>query len=79
MLQIGEFSRICQVSIKTLHHYDKMGLLVPAQVDRLTGYRYYETQQIDRMIYIQRLKRYGFSLEEIQHLLSVSDKKRTRG
>lgn len=79
MLQIGEFSRICQVSIKTLHHYDKMGLLVPAQVDRLTGYRYYETQQIDRMIYIQRLKRYGFSLEEIQHLLSVSDKKELAG
>lgn len=79
MLQIGEFSRICQVSVKTLHHYDKMGLLVPAQVDRLTGYRYYETQQIDRMNYIQRLKRYGFSLEEIQHLLNVSDKKELAG
>ena len=79
MLQIGEFSRICQVSVKTLHHYDKIGLLVPAQVDQLTGYRYYETEQIDRMNYIQRLKRYGFSLEEIQRLITVSDNKELAG
>lgn len=73
MLQIGKFSQICQVSVKTLHHYDKIGLLVPAEVDHLTGYRYYQTEQIDRMNYIQRLKRYGFSLEEIQGLLALSD------
>lgn len=75
MLQIGEFSKICQVSVKTLHHYDRIGLLAPAEVDRLTGYRYYRTEQIDRMNYIQRLKRYGFSLEEIQYLITVSDHK----
>ena len=73
MLQIGEFSKICQVSVKTLHHYDKIGLLAPAEVDRLTGYRYYQPEQIDRMNYIQRLKRYGFSLEEIQGILVISD------
>ena len=75
MLQIGEFSKICQVSIKTLHYYDKIGLLAPAEVDRFTGYRYYKMEQIDTMNYIQRLKRYGFSLEEIQHLITISDKK----
>lgn len=79
MLQIGEFSRICQVSVKTLHHYDKIGLLAPAEVDRLTGYRYYRTEQIDRMNYIQRLKRYGFSLEEIQRLILISDRKELAG
>ena len=73
MLQIGEFSRICQVSVKTLHHYDRIGLLAPAKVDALTGYRYYEPEQIDVMNYIQRLKRYGFSLEEIQKLLTLSE------
>ena len=75
MLQIGEFSKICQVSVKTLHHYDRVGLLAPAEVDRFTGYRYYKAEQIDTMNYIQRLKRYGFSLEEIQHLITISDKK----
>ena len=60
LLQIGAFSKICQVSVKTLHHYDKIGLLAPAEVDRFTGYRYYRLEQIDTMNYIQRLKRYGF-------------------
>ncbi len=75
MRQIGEFSRVCQVSVKTLHHYDKIGLLAPAEVDSVTGYRYYRAEQIDTMNYIQRLKRYGFSLEEIQCLLTISDNK----
>ncbi len=75
MLQIGEFSRVCQVSVKTLHHYDKIGLLAPAEVDSVTGYRYYRAEQIDTMNYIQRLKRYGFSLEEIQRLLTISNNK----
>lgn len=78
MLQIGEFSRICQVSVKTLHHYDKIGLLAPAEVDRLTGYRYYQREQIDTMNYIQRLKRYGFSLEQIQNILAISDNSELR-
>lgn len=73
MLQIGEFSKICQVSVKTLHHYDKIGLLTPAEVDCFTGYRYYQSEQIDRMNYIKRLKRYGFSLDEIQSILAISD------
>lgn len=73
MLQIGEFSKICQVSVKTLHHYGKIGLLKPAEVDRFTGYRYYRLEQIDTMNYIQRLKRYGFSLDEIQGILAVTD------
>jgi len=72
---IGEFSRICQVSVKTLHHYDKIGLLVPAEVDQVTGYRYYQAEQIDTMNYIQRLKRYGFTLEEIQQIITLSDEK----
>ena len=79
MLQIGEFSRICQVSVKTLHHYDKIGLLVPAEVDQVTGYRYYQVEQIDTMNYIQRLKRYGFSLEEIQQIITLSDEKEISG
>lgn len=74
-MQIGEFSRICCVSVKTLHHYDKIGLLTPAEVDRVTGYRYYSMEQIDTLNYIRRLKYYGFSLEEVQYLLTLSDHK----
>lgn len=70
MYQIGEFSKICQVSVKTLRYYDGIGLLKPSSVDRFTGYRYYDRSQLERMLLIQKLKRYGFPLEEIGALLS---------
>lgn len=73
MLSIGEFSKICQVSVKTLHHYDKIGLLVPAAVNPQSGYRYYDLAQVDQMLLIARLKRYGFSLDEIRHFLACED------
>ncbi len=41
MFKIGDFSRISQVSVKTLRYYDEIGLLKPAHVDRFTGYRYW--------------------------------------
>ncbi len=73
MFTVGEFSRICQVSVKTLRHYDKIGLLLPEKVDPVTGYRYYGRQQVDRMLLIGRLKRYGFSLDEIKALLQCEN------
>jgi len=45
MFKIGDFSRISQVSVKTLRYYDEIGLLKPAHVDRFTGYRYYSVDQ----------------------------------
>ena len=48
-------------------------IICATEVDRITGYRFYQLEQIDTMNYIQRLKRYGFSLEEIQSILAISD------
>jgi len=62
-------SKACSVTVKTLHHYDKIGLLKASDVDRFTGYRYYSEEQIGTMLLIDRLKRYGFSLSDIQNLL----------
>lgn len=73
MFTVGEFSKICHVSIKTLHHYDKIGLLLPLKVDPLNGYRYYGRQQLNTMLLIGRLKRYGFSLEDIKLLLACKN------
>ena len=73
MYQIGEFSKICQVSVKTLRYYDKIGILRPSKTDKFTGYRYYDREQLEKMLLIQKLKRYGFSLEEIPPLLSCDD------
>lgn len=65
MLTIGQMSKICGVSVKTLRHYEKIGLLRPRKTDEANGYRYYEDSQISTMLLIGRLKRYGFSLTDI--------------
>lgn len=69
MIRIGDFSKLSRVSIKTLRYYDEMGLLRPTEVDRFTGYRYYEYSQLTRLYRILALKYLGFSLEEIGRLL----------
>ncbi len=80
MLRIGEFSNLSQVSVKTLHHYDDIGLLRPARIDAQTGYRYYEAAQITRLVRIRALKNLGFSLDDITVLLrpDVSEVERTQ-
>jgi DNA-binding transcriptional MerR regulator/effector-binding domain-containing protein len=67
-LQIGEFSRLCGVTIKTLRHYEKLGLLIPEHIDRYSGYRYYSVGQMQKMGAIRELKSLGFSLVEIVDL-----------
>ena len=69
MLRIGEFSNLSQVSVKTLHHYNDIGLLSPAHTDAQTGYRYYEAVQLTRLVRIRALKDLGFSLDDITLLL----------
>lgn len=68
-LQIGEFSKLCGVTVKTLHHYEKLGLITPSKVDPWTGYRYYHVGQLQTMNTIRRFKELGFSLEEIGGLM----------
>lgn len=70
MLKIGDFSKLCQVPIKTLHYYDQIGLLKPSEVDRFTKYRYYSLDQISRLNRILAFKDLGFSLEQIAELLN---------
>ncbi len=69
MLKIGDFSKLAHVSIKTLHHYDDMGLLRPAFVERFSGYRYYSLDQLAVLNRILALKDLGLSLEQIAQLL----------
>ncbi|MDR0841571.1 MAG: MerR family transcriptional regulator [Christensenellaceae bacterium] len=66
MYRIGMFSKLGKVTIKTLRHYDEVGLLPPAQVDAETGYRYYTTEQLFKLHKIVALRQMGFSLAEIR-------------
>jgi DNA-binding transcriptional MerR regulator len=69
MLKIGEFSQLAQVTVKTLHHYDEIGLLKPAHIDTFTKYRYYTLEQLPRVHRIMALKDLGLSLEQISLML----------
>ena len=64
-LKIGEFSNMMQLTVKTLRHYERKGLLIPYDVDEWTGYRYYTVNQMQRLNNIRGLQRLGFSLDEI--------------
>ena len=65
MLKIGEFSSLARISIRTLRHYDELGLLRPLQVDTGTGYRYYSVSQLPRLHRILALRDLGFPLERV--------------
>lgn len=67
-LKIGEFSRLMQTTVKTLRHYEQIGLLLPDEVDEATGYRYYRMEQMLRLNAIKDLKSLGFSLDEIKDI-----------
>lgn len=72
MFQIGEFSRLAHVSSRLLRHYDDIGLLKPARVDRSSGYRYYSAAQFAALNRILVLRDLGFSLEQIDSMLKQS-------
>ncbi len=70
LFSIGEFSRISGLTIKTLRFYDDNGLLKPARIDPVTGYRFYDADSADRARVIARLRDLQFPLETIATILA---------
>ncbi len=68
---IGQLAKRSGVPIDTVRHYERIGLLKPA-VRLASGYRRYGEAEQKRLQFILRGKALGFSLEEIQELLSLS-------
>ena len=69
MFKIGEFSRLVRVSARMLRHYEKCGILCPAEIDKFTGYRQYSAGQIPLVQSIVTLRDLGFSIDEIKDIL----------
>jgi DNA-binding transcriptional MerR regulator/effector-binding domain-containing protein len=69
MFKIGDFSKLCRVSVRMLRHYDEMGLLKPERVDNFTGYRYYSAHQLSRLNRILALRDLGLSLDQVAQIL----------
>ena len=72
-LSIGEFSKATSIPPKTLRFYHEKGLLIPAVIDRESGYRFYDQHCFERAKIITALKRLDFSLGEIAEILEQAD------
>lgn len=73
MFYIGEFSKMGKTTVKTLHHYDHIGLLRPEAVDGATGYRLYTTRQLVELHRIQALRQAGLALDEVAAIADGAD------
>ena len=72
MKTVKEVSRITGVSVRTLHHYDAIGLLKPTQVTE-AGYRLYDDSALTRMQSILLFRQLQFPLKEIRIILDSPD------
>lgn len=72
-VSIGDFSVMTSLSRKALRHYHDIGILEPALVDSQTGYRFYDTSQVDHAHIIRRFRSLGMSIPDIKALLSADD------
>ncbi|WP_207454913.1 MerR family transcriptional regulator [Herbiconiux sp. SYSU D00978] len=72
LMHIGELAERTELSLRSIRHYDEVGLLKPAGRTE-GGFRLYTEDDFDRLMLIRRMKPLGFSLEEMADLLRVID------
>ncbi|WP_147803843.1 MerR family transcriptional regulator [Alkalicoccus halolimnae] len=70
-MKIKEVADLVGISVRTLHHYDEIGLLPPEEITE-SGYRLYSEENIEMLQQILFFKELGFSLKEIKKIISSS-------
>ncbi|MGD0247076.1 MAG: MerR family transcriptional regulator [Streptosporangiaceae bacterium] len=69
-ISIGEFARRSRLSLKALRLYDERGVLVPSRVDHASGYRYYDTAQLDDARLVVMMRELQLPLKAVKELLA---------
>jgi DNA-binding transcriptional MerR regulator len=69
-ITIGEFARRSRLSPKALRLYDERGVLVPSRVDQASGYRYYDTAQLDQARLVVMMRQLELPLAAVKELLA---------
>lgn len=77
MMTVHEVSKISGVSIRALHHYDRIGLLLATEVTQ-AGYRLYDEAALERLQHILLFKALEFSLKDIKEILDSPDFDRSK-
>ena len=73
MFKIGDFSKLSNISVRSLRHYESLELLSPHKIDPVSGYRYYTADQLDHANKIRMLRETGFSLDSIKGFLNTDN------
>jgi DNA-binding transcriptional MerR regulator len=73
LLTIGDFSRMTHLSVKALRHYHDVGLLEPAEIDRSSGYRFYDADQVPIAQVIRRFRDLGMPVDQVKSVLDAPD------
>ncbi|WP_367322464.1 MerR family transcriptional regulator [Streptomyces sp. HUAS ZL42] len=73
LLTIGAFAARARLSAKALRLYDRLGLLAPAHVDEVSGYRYYRARQVERARLVAMLRRLDMPLARIAEVVEARD------
>lgn len=73
LMQIGDVAERTELSLRTIRHYEEVGLLPEAQRSA-GGFRLYGEDAVERLLLIKRMKPLDFSLEEMRDLIEVRDR-----
>ncbi|MBA4538392.1 MerR family transcriptional regulator [Bacillus aquiflavi] len=68
-MKVKEVADLVGISVRTLHHYDEIGLLTPNEITE-SGYRLYSEKNLEQLQQILFFKELGFSLKEIKHIIN---------
>ncbi len=71
-MHIGELAERAELSLRSIRHYDEIGLLKPSARTE-GGFRLYTEDDLDRLLLIRRMKPLGYSLEQMADLLRIAD------
>ncbi|MGP2437214.1 MerR family transcriptional regulator [Streptomyces sp. JW3] len=72
-MRIGEVAERTGLSLRTMRHYEEVGLVIPSARSK-GGFRLYTEADVERLMVIRRMKPLDFSLEEMRDLLEITDR-----
>lgn len=71
-LTIGRLASKAEINVETIRYYERRGLIKQPTKPKV-GYRQYDSEILQRLLFIKRAKSLGFSLDEIDNLLTLSE------
>jgi DNA-binding transcriptional MerR regulator len=73
VIPIGRFAQLTGLSVRALRHYESQGLLLPARVDRESGYRYYAAEQLHEALHVRLLRALEMPLAEVVQVMRAPE------